>query len=219
MLINLKLDGKTVIVIGGGKEAHRKTQSFIDSGAKIWVISRAFSSGIQKLSEDNKVSLLKTEINDAKAFVTSLNPKPDVLLAVTDNPELNLELVGAAKACGSMVYAVDNSTQSDFILPAIAKVGDVKIAVSTSGRSPAMARVLRQRIEKMVTPEDLHEIELQCQVRSILKERVSESKARSKVLYEILNNDDIKQALKQGKLKEAQELAMKLIKKMEKMSN
>ncbi len=219
MLINLKLDGKTVIVIGGGKEARRKTQSFIDSGAKIWVISRTFSSGIQKLSEDNKVSLLKTEINDAKAFVTSLNPKPDVLLAVTDNPELNLELVGAAKACGSMVYAVDNPTQSDFILPAIAKVGDVKIAVSTSGRSPAMARVLRQRIEKMVTPEDLHEIELQCHVRSILKERVSDSKARSKVLYEILNNDNVKQALKQGKFEEAQELAMILIVKMEKMSN
>ena len=219
MLIDLKLEGKTIIVVGGGKEAYRKTQSFVDSGAKIWVISKSFTSDMQKLSEEKKVALLKTEIQDAKAFVTSLNPKPDMLLAVTDDSKLNLELVKAAKVCGSMVYAVDNPTQSDFILPAVAKVGDVKVAVSTSGKSPAMARVLRQRIEKMITPEDLLEIELQCHVRGILKERVSDSKARSKVLYEILNNDNIKQTLKQGKIQEAQELAMKLIEKKEKTSN
>ena len=60
-----------------------------------------------------------------------------------------------------MVYAVDNPALSDFILPAVAQVGDVKVAVSTGGKSPAMARVLRERIEKLVTPEDLLEIELQ----------------------------------------------------------
>jgi len=207
------------MVIGGGREAYRKTQNFVDSGAKIWVISRSFSSEMQKLCEDKKVALLKTEIQDAKTFVSSLNPKPDVLLAVTDEPALNCELVKAAKACGSMVYSVDNPAQSDFILPAVAKVGDVKVAVSTSGKSPAMARVLRQRIEKLVTPEDLLEIELQSHVRGILKDRVSDSETRGKVLYEILNNDNIKQALKQGKLEEAQELSMKLIEKKEKKTN
>ena len=105
--------------------------------------------------------MLKTEIKDAQAFVDSLNPKPDIFLAVTNNSELNLELVKAAKIYGCMVYSVDNPALSDFILPAVAKVGDVKIAVSTGGKSPAMARVLRERIEKLVTPEDLLEIELQ----------------------------------------------------------
>lgn len=215
MLIDLKLDGKTVIVVGGGSEGYRKTQSFVDSGAKIWVISKVFSSGFQKLHEAKKVALLKTEIQDAKAFVDSLNPKPDVLLAVTDDPRLNLELVKAAKSAGCMVYSVDNPALSDFILPAVAKVGEVKIAVSTSGKSPVMARLLRQRIEKMITPEDLLEIQLQAHVRSILKERVSDPKVRTKMLYEILNNDKIKQVLKEGKLCEAQEIAMKLLQKKE----
>jgi precorrin-2 dehydrogenase / sirohydrochlorin ferrochelatase len=215
LLIDLKLEGTTIMVVGGGKEAYRKTQSFVNCGAKIWVISRSFSGEMEKLCEDKKVSLLKTEIQDAETFVTSLNPKPDILLAATDNPKLNLELVKAAKACGSIVYAVDNPAQSDFILPAVAKVGDVKVAVSTSGKSPAMAHVLRERIEKLVTPEDLLEIELQANMREILKERVSDSATRSKLLYEILNNVNIKQALKQGKLCEAKEVAMKLIKKKE----
>jgi len=215
LLIDLKLDGKTIIVVGGGSEGYRKTQSFVDSGAKIWVVSKAFSSGIQKLNEAKKVALVKTEIQNAEAFVDSLNPKPDVLLAVTDEPKLNLELVKAARSAGAMVYSVDSPALSDFILPAVARVGDVKISISTSGKSPAMARVLRERIEQMITLEDLLEIQLQSHVRSVLKKQILDSKVRSKMLNEILNNDNIKQVLKEGKLCEAQKIAMELLEKKE----
>ncbi len=76
MLIDLKLDGKTVMVIGGGAEAYRKTPELSsDSGAKIWLISREFSPEVQKLGEEKKVALLKTGIKDAQAFVDSLKPK------------------------------------------------------------------------------------------------------------------------------------------------
>ena len=213
MLIDFKLDGKTVIVVGGGAEAHRKTRSFLDSGATIWIISKTFSEGIKKLSDEKKVILLKTEIKDGTTFVDCLNPKPDVLLAVTNDSKLNLSLVKAANAWGCMVYDVDNPAMSDFILPAVARVGDVKVIVSTGGKSPAMAHVLRERIEKLVTPQDLLEIELQAGMREILKEQVSDAKVRGKLLYEILNNVEIKEALKEGKLKEAQDLAMKLTEK------
>ena len=215
MLLDLKLEGKTIIVVGGGSEAYRKTGSFVDSGATIWIISKDFSEDIQSLAKAKKVALVKTEIKNAQAFVDSLNPKPDILLAVTNNSELNLELIKAAKNLGCTVYSVDNPALSDFILPAVAYIGDVKIAVSTSGKSPAMARLLRERIEKLITPEDLLEIELQSTMRDILKKQVVDSKKRRKLLYEILNNDKIKHALKQGNLVEAQELAMKLIEKME----
>ena len=213
MFIDFNLSGKTVIVVGAGAEAYRKTQSFIDSGATIWVISREFCEGIQKLSDDKKVGLLKTDIRNAKEFVDCLNPKPDVLIAATDDSKLNLELIQAAKAWSCLVYAVDNPTQSDFILPAIAKVGNVKVAVSTGGKSPAMAHVLRERIEKLVTPQDLLEIELQANMREILKKQVLDPKVRSQTLYEILNNDNIKEALSKNKLEEAKKLAIKLVEK------
>lgn len=216
MLIDLRLAGKTVIIIGGGAEAYRKTQSFVDSGATIWVISKEFSNGIQKFGEEKKLILMKTDVKDGTSFVDCLNPKPDILLAATNDSKLNLKLVQAAKAWGCMVYAVDNPALSDFILPAVAQVGDVKVAVSTGGRSPAMAHVLKERIEKLVTPQDLLEIELQANVRGVLKEQVSDSKARSKLLYEILNNVNIKEALCEGKFQEAQKLAMKFIEKREK---
>jgi len=216
LLLDLKLEGKTVIVVGGGAEAYRKTQSFVDSGATIWVISKTFSEGIEKLSAEKKVILLKTEVKEGTSFVDCLNPKPDILLAITNDSILNAKLVSAAKPWGCIVYSVDNPGLSDFILPAVARVGDVKVAISTGGRSPAMAHVLRERIEKLVKPEDLLEIELQANIRSFLKGKVSDPKVRSKLLYEILNNSNIKEALCEGKLQEAQDLAMRLIEKREK---
>lgn len=215
MIIDLKLGGKNIMVIGGGAEAYRKLQSILDSGAKIWVISRDFSEEVQKLGEQKRVALLKTGIKDAQAFVDSLSPKPFMVLAVTNNGALNAELVKAAKYYDCMVYSVDDPAQSDFILPAVAHVGDVKIAVSTSGKSPAMARVLRERIEKMVTPRDLLEIELQEKVRTALKTTASDPKMRSKMLYDILNSVEIKKALSEGKLAEAETLAITLINQKE----
>jgi precorrin-2 dehydrogenase/sirohydrochlorin ferrochelatase len=211
--MDLKLDGKTVMVIGGGAEAHRKLQSILNSGAKIWVISRDFCEEIQKLGAEKKVALLKTGIKDAQAFVDSLSPKPYILLAATNDGALNLALVKAAKYYNCMVYSVDNPQMSDFILPAVAHVGDVKIAVSTSGKSPAMARALRERIEGMVTPQDLLEIELQEKARAALKTKVADPEQRTKTLYEILHSVEIKKALSEGKVAEAEELAMKLIEK------
>jgi precorrin-2 dehydrogenase/sirohydrochlorin ferrochelatase len=216
LLIDLKLDGKTVLVIGGGVEAYRKTQSFLDSGAKILVVSQEFSNGIQQLGKAKKVVLLKTKIQNANSFLERLNPKPHILLAATNDSRLNLELVRAAKAWGCTVYSVDNPASSDFRLPAVATIGDVKVAISTGGKSPAMARALRQRIEKLVTPEDLLEIELQADMRRILKRNVSDSNQRRNLLYETLNNNDVKKALSEGNLHEAKELALKLVKKKEK---
>jgi precorrin-2 dehydrogenase / sirohydrochlorin ferrochelatase len=213
LFIDLKISGKTIMVIGGGAEAYRKLQSFLDGGAKIWVISKNFSDEIQNLADTKKVSLLKTEIKNAQTFVDSLNPTPDLLLAATDDSKLNQGLVAAAKSVGAMVYAVDNPALSDFILPAVANIGDVKIAISTSGKSPAMARILRKRLEKLVTWEDLFAIDLQAEVRGILKKEVSDVAVRRRLLYAILNNDKIKQALKEGKVREAKEMAIKLIKK------
>ncbi len=215
MLMDFKLDGKTVLVVGGGLEGYRKTQSFVDSGAKITVVSLDFSDGIKLLAKEEKVTLQKAEVHNAETFLDGLSVKPDVFLAVTNNTELNAELVKAAKKAGCIVYSVDNPALSDFILPAVAKIGDVKIAVSTSGKSPAMARELRQRIEKIITPEDLLQIELQAYVRGVLKSRVNNQKERSRLLDEILNNVDIKQALRETKLCEAKEMAHKLILNME----
>jgi precorrin-2 dehydrogenase / sirohydrochlorin ferrochelatase len=215
LFIDLKLDGKIVVFVGGGLEAHRKIQNFLDSGAKITVVSEEFSAGIKHLAEENKILLVKKQVKTASAFLGSLGFKPDVVLAATSNSALNAQLVTEAKKFGCIVYAVDNPALSDFIFPAVARVGDVKIAFSTSGKSPAVAKELRQRIERLVTPADLAEISLQSAMRSYIKQRVPRQSDRSRILSEILNNVEIKQALSDGKLCEAKDLAIKLVQNWE----
>jgi len=207
MLVDLKSDGKYVVVVGGGPESYRKTVDFLEAGAKILVVSRSSSSGIKQLQEQGKIRFQQAEVEDAKTFFDSLKPKPDLLVAVTNNHDLNARLIRHAKSAGCMVYAPDNPSMSDFILPATAKVGDVRIAISTSGKSPAMASVLRKRIEKMIMPEDLLQVKLQDYMRGILKEQISDQKVRRKLLYSILQNEEIQNLLKQGKFDDAKEKA------------
>jgi len=109
-----------------------------------------------------------------------------------------------------MVYAIDNPEISDFMFPALAKIDDIKIAISTSGKSPTMARVLRQRIEKMITKEDLLQIQLQNYIRPILKQRLPEQKIRKIVLSEILEDTHIKKLLRKGKFDDAKNLALEI---------
>ncbi|MEM4733860.1 MAG: bifunctional precorrin-2 dehydrogenase/sirohydrochlorin ferrochelatase [Candidatus Bathyarchaeia archaeon] len=211
MIIDYKFDGKYVVIVGGGEEAYRKVLSFLDEGSKILVASRSFASGIEKLGEEKKIRLLKVDINDGEAFFNQLNPKPDVLAVATSDQALNVQLAKLARAAGCMIYVADNPAISDFILPAVARMGDVRIAVSTGGKSPAMAKLLRQKIERVITQEDLQQIKLQAHIRSVLKQQIADQKLRKKVIYEILEDKHVKELLKDGKFAEAQNAAQRII--------
>lgn len=211
MILDLNLEGKYVVIVGGGPESYRKIMSFLDAGSKILVVSRTFLEDISQLHKLKKIDLLKEDIRDEEAFLNSLNPKPDLLIAVTNDHNLNLRLAKYAKSIGCMVYAVDNPSISDFIFPAVAKVDNVRIAISTSGKSPAMARVLRQRIERLITEEDLLQIRMQNYARAILKQRILDQKVRKQVLCKILDDNQIKRLLKEGEFEKAKNVAHELL--------
>ncbi len=211
MLIDLKMLGKNVVIVGGGVESYRKTMDFLEAGAAILVVSKTFSDKIEQLAQNGKVKLRQEEVKNATDFMRNFNPKPDIVVAVTNDHELNAELVRCSKANGWMVYAADNPEVSDFILPAVAKVGEIQIGISTGGKSPAMASVLRRRIENILTQEDLLQIKLQNYLRKTLKDKIQEQKIRKNLLYSIMENLDIKKALEEGKFQEAQEMATIII--------
>ena len=207
MIVDINFEGKYVVIVGGGPEAYRKIQTFMDAGSKILVASKEFLVKIHGLHYLKKIDLIEVDIADAASFVKSLGDSSDLLVAVTNNQDLNFQLVKHAKDAGWMVYCVDNPKISDFMFPAFAKIDDVKIAVSTSGKSPTMARVLRQRIEKMITHDDLLQIKLHAYIRPIIKQRVSEQKLRKVALSEILEDSHVKKLLKKGKFDDAKKFA------------
>jgi precorrin-2 dehydrogenase/sirohydrochlorin ferrochelatase len=211
LIIDYKFDGQYVVVVGGGSEAFNKVQNFLDAGCKVLVISRSFSKGVLDLHAEKQIDLLKAEINDGEFFVKQLDPKPDLLAVATSDHKLNAKLAQCGKEEGLMVYVADNPSISDFILPAVSKIGDVRITVSTGGKSPAMAKTLRERIERLITQQDLLHIELQEHMRRVLKERVGDQKTRKGILYKILEDDHVNELLKKRKLNQAKNEAMSIM--------
>ena len=95
----------------------------------------------------------------------------------------------------------------------IARLGDVRIAVSTQGLSPAMAGILRKKIESVVTPEDILLVKLQGEVRSLLKNRVANPAERKKLVYKMVRDKKILSALRSKKYQQAKDRAIDLIRK------
>jgi len=211
LIVDFKFSGKYILVVGGGTEGYLKVLRLLDDRPKIQVVSRDFADEMVELEKMKKVELVKAEIKDAKAFIRNLMPKPDVVIAVTDDQKLNRELVVEAKSLGCLVYAVDDPEVSDFTFPALARIGEVKVAISTGGKSPAMAGILRRRVERMITEEDLLQIRLQHYVRAILKKKVPDQRVRKMIVYKILENERISKLLKEKKFDEALEEAVKIV--------
>lgn len=138
----LDIKGKKCAVVGGGQVALRKVRTLLEHEASVEVISPALCSELNKLSKSGEIRVLRKDYQAGDlqgAFIA---------IAATDNSEINLAVVKDARNRGILVNVVDCAENSDFILPSYLRRGDVIIAISTSGRSPALARRIRSRLEK-----------------------------------------------------------------------
>lgn len=109
---------------------------------------------------------------------------------------------------------MDMPALSDFYFPAVACMGSIRVGICTDGKSPLMSRLLRERIERVLTKEDSLQVELQHYVRGLAKERVHESELRREILYEIAGDPEIKRLLLEDKLEEAKKLARKTVERV-----
>ncbi len=138
----LNVCGKRCVVIGGGQVALRKVKVLLECGANVEVISPEPCSELAKLAKDKQISVSYRQYqpDDLKgAFVA---------IAATDDRGINLQIAKEAQSNAILVNVVDDAENSSFILPSYLRRGDVTIAVSTAGRSPALARKIRTRLEK-----------------------------------------------------------------------
>lgn len=137
----LNLKGKPCLVAGGGVIATRKVNDLVEAGAKVTVIAEQASADIEKLAADGKLtlSLRRWGKNDITGMF--------LVFAATDDKAVNAEIAVEARQNGVIVNAVDDPPMCDFISAATIKRGPLRIAVSTSGRCPKMAAVIRRDIE------------------------------------------------------------------------
>ncbi len=129
-------------MVGGGQVALRKVKALIECGADIEVISPDLCLELRRLAESREVRALNREYQSGDlrgAFV---------VIAATDNSDVNRKVAEEAKRNAALVNVVDDAENSDFIIPSYLRRGDVTVAISTAGKSPALARKIRTRLEK-----------------------------------------------------------------------
>jgi precorrin-2 dehydrogenase/sirohydrochlorin ferrochelatase len=140
--IFLDLKGKTALVVGGGVVAQRKIETLLEHGAKVHVIARDLAPELAGFAEAGKVEHIGDEFHEnhlGKAFI---------VIAATDDTALNRQVSRSAQKMGLLINAVDQPEDCNFIVPSSLKRGDLRIAVSTSGKSPALAKKVREDLEK-----------------------------------------------------------------------
>lgn len=161
----LNIHGKRCVVVGGGEVALRKVKVLLDCGANVTVVSPALHQDLVRLAEAGAISLIQRDYQqgDLKdAFIA---------IAATAETDTNRRIAKEAKKQGVLVNVVDDPGQSDFITPACLRRGDLTIAVSTAGRSPALARKIRNRLEGNFGAEYTSLVSLINEVRSELKQQ------------------------------------------------
>ena len=132
---------KKCVVVGGGEVATRKVKRLLDCGAQVSVVSPLLSLELAALKDADRITHIACE------YLSELIYGAALVIGATDDEKTNLLISRDAREKGIAVNIVDDPQKCDFILPSIMERGDLVIAIGTGGKSPALARHLREELE------------------------------------------------------------------------
>ena len=178
--IFLKLEGRKVLVIGGGFIAFQKLTSLIQTKAKLTVIAPNIIEEIRELDGEfpykRYIDFIERDYDwgdEKDAFM---------VIAATNIPELNLSILNRCKDQLILASSVDHPEESDFFVPSIASQSDIKIAISTNGKAPGLAQGLRKIIQNNLLAHYAKRVPLVYSFRERIKEKYSDNKKRNKLI-------------------------------------
>ena len=211
MIVDLNLAGKNVIVIGGGVEGVRKVKGLLGQNCKIIVISERLNSYLEELAQQKKIEIAKMKIKNANVLDNYQNIF--LVLAATDNKELNRKIVEKGRSMMSFVYAADDPPVSDFSYASIINIeGIMQVAISTFGKSPIMARRLRIKAERIlrrtIKQSDIENTKLQEFARMAARPKIKTVIERKRFLYSIIKDKTIQNLINENKIDEARVVAI-----------
>ena len=191
----------------------KKVTSLLTQDCGILVISNNSNAQIEKYVKQGKIKFKKIKLKDER-FLSKY--KPYLVMATTNDKDLNRKIVQKARKMKSYAYASDDPEISDFAHPSVINIADtLQVAISTGGSSPAMARKIKIKIEsflkKNISSDDIYQIKLQKFARFEAKQVLSTQLDRKKFLYAIMNDKHVKELLKEGKYKIAQTQVKKIL--------
>lgn len=207
----LDIQGKPVVVVGGGHVALQKLTNLVDAGAQVTLISPELTPEVQNYVDDGKVMHIKREYEDGDMEGYFL------AFVATDDGKINKVVADEARSKGIWVNAVDDVPNCDFIMPGVIRRGELVVAISTSGLSPAMARKVREGLEEFLGEEDAALLDLAADVRKELNEKGIQVKDCDRCgrnhldVWNVALDAEVKKLAGEGEKEKAKERMMRLL--------
>ncbi|MBF0618819.1 MAG: bifunctional precorrin-2 dehydrogenase/sirohydrochlorin ferrochelatase [Candidatus Omnitrophica bacterium] len=202
--VNLDLEGKKCLVVGGGKVAERKVLTLLKFGADIVVVSPEITPRIALQARAGKVIHIKRayQKKDLKGVF--------LVIAATNVPVVNALAARHAESRNILLNVVDVPKLCNFIVPSVLQRGSLTISISTGGQSPMFAQMWRRKCEKCLTPAHVTFLKMLGSVRHEVRER-HKTMPKCKVVYRKILKSSVLELLQKNKPREAKDLMQTII--------
>jgi precorrin-2 dehydrogenase / sirohydrochlorin ferrochelatase len=202
--IYIQLREQPCVVIGGGKIAEGKVDGLLAAEAKVTVISPDLTSPLRQLVEQMLVTHLARQYRPGDLTGAFM------VICATDRAEVNHQVWQEATANHQLVNVVDDTSRCNFIAPSILRKGDLTIAISTSGKAPALAVRLKERLQHEIGPEYELFLELAGELREPLAHHIPDFETRKTLWYQLVDSG-ILDALARGDNSSAREMISAIV--------
>lgn len=196
--INLALQGRRCLVVGGGAVAQRKVQTLVAAEAAVFVLSPDLTPCLAEMAAAGRIWHI------ADHYQPGVVKDYFLVICATDDAVVNRLAAEEARQAGALVNVVDSPEQGDFTVPAQIVRGDLVIAVSTGGKSPALARSLCRELAEQIGPEYGTYLELLANLRQEMKQQLATAERRREFWQAALDAEMLA-LLRAGRIQEAEE--------------
>ncbi|MGX9758595.1 precorrin-2 dehydrogenase/sirohydrochlorin ferrochelatase family protein [Clostridioides difficile] len=179
--INLKLDDLDVVIIGGGEVAYRKCKNFLDFNKGVTVVSKHILNKFYDLKDN--ITIIKDDYKEEYIENSSM------IIAATDNRELNLEIGLYCRENKKLVNVVDNVKISNFTVPSYVKRGDLLISVSTGGKSPSLSSKIKRELEEKYSEDYEEYLNVLGEIRKEVIKKYQDKNKRKSILNMLIALD------------------------------
>ena len=160
----LEIAGRPVVVVGGGTVAEGKVKGLLGAGAEVCVVSPALTAGLAEAARAGEISHRHRVYRDGDLSGFAL------AFIATGDPRINAAVAAEGRRRRVWVNAADDPAHCDFILPSVVRRGALAVAVSTGGASPAVARAVREELERHLGDDYAALVDVAGDVRRALRE-------------------------------------------------
>ena len=201
--IGLDISGRRCLVIGGGEVGERKVERLLECGARVSVVGRDLTPALAGFRKKGAIDHIPGD------YVQKHLKGAFLVIGATDDRSVNERIFRDARKMGVLANIVDDPERCDFILPALCRQGDLVLTVATEGKSPALAKKLRQDLEERYGPEYEVLLKIMGEIRGKVIDR-GEGSDENRKIFEAVVDSDILDHIRKGNWRKVEAIVKRL---------